>query len=146
MLGTIVNILAILAGTTIGMLFRNGIPEKYNVTVFQAIALSVILIGLKSALGCPDILVIIISLAAGAIIGEFLAIEAHLKALEMDPNWWLVHLFLGQAYTQKEMFPEAISELQEAVILNGSSSEAKAAAMFLATSACVSNTSSRFLS
>lgn len=81
MLGTFVNTLAVLAGTTIGMLFRNGIPEKYNVTVLQAIALSVILIGLKSALGCPDILVIIISLAVGAIIGEFLAIEAHLKKL-----------------------------------------------------------------
>jgi hypothetical protein len=81
MLGTLVNTLAILAGTTIGMLFRNGIPEKYNITVLQAIALSVILIGLKSALGCPDILVIIISLAVGAIIGEFLAIEAHLKTL-----------------------------------------------------------------
>jgi len=76
-----VNTLAILAGTTIGMLFRNGIPEKYNTTVLQAIALSVILIGLKSALGCPDILVIIVSLAGGAIIGEFLAIEAHLKHL-----------------------------------------------------------------
>ncbi|MCG8549951.1 MAG: DUF554 domain-containing protein, partial [Desulfobacterales bacterium] len=81
MLGTIVNTLAILAGTTVGMLFRNGIPEKYNITVLQAIGLSVILIGLKSALGCPDILVIIISLAVGAIIGEFLAIEAHLKKL-----------------------------------------------------------------
>ena len=81
MLGTIVNTLAVLVGTTIGMLFRNGIPEKYSITVLQAIALSVILIGLKSALGCPDILVIIISLAVGAIIGEFLAIEAHLKNL-----------------------------------------------------------------
>ncbi len=55
------------------------------------------------------------------------AIEEHLKTLGMDPNWWLAHLFLGQTYTQKEMFPEAISELQEAVILNGNSSEAKAA-------------------
>ncbi len=63
------------------MLFRNGIPEKYNITVLQAIGLSVILIGLKSALGCPDILVIIISLAVGAVIGEFLAIETHLKKL-----------------------------------------------------------------
>ncbi|WDP89261.1 MAG: DUF554 domain-containing protein [Desulfobacter sp.] len=81
MLGTFVNCLAILAGTAVGMLFRNGIPERYNLTVMQAVALSVMLIGIKSALGCPDLLVIIISLAAGALIGEFIGIEAHLKRL-----------------------------------------------------------------
>jgi len=81
MLGTFVNCLAILAGTTVGMLFRNGIPERYNQTVMQAIALSVMLIGIKSALGCPDLLIIIISLAAGAIIGEFIGIEAYLAKL-----------------------------------------------------------------
>lgn len=81
MLGTFVNCLAIMAGTAVGMLFRNGIPERYNLTVMQAIALSVMLIGIKSALGCPDLLVIIISLAAGAIIGEFIGIEAFLKKL-----------------------------------------------------------------
>lgn len=81
MLGTIVNCLAILAGTTVGMLFRNGIPERYNQTVMQAIALSVMLIGIKSALGCPDLLIIIISLAAGSLLGEFIGIEAYLKKL-----------------------------------------------------------------
>ena len=81
MLGTFVNFFAILAGTALGMLFRNGIPEKYNNTVMQAIALSVVLIGFKSAMGCPDLLVIIISLAVGALIGEFIGIEAHLKDL-----------------------------------------------------------------
>lgn len=81
MLGTFVNCLAIMAGTTVGMLFKNGIPERYNQTVMQAIALSVMLIGIKSALGCPDLLIIIISLAAGALIGEFIGIEAYLKRL-----------------------------------------------------------------
>ncbi len=81
MLGTFVNCLAIMAGATVGMLFKNGIPDRYNKTVMQAIALSVMLIGIKSALGCPDLLIIIISLAAGALIGEFIGIEAYLKKL-----------------------------------------------------------------
>ncbi len=50
-LGTIVNCLTIIAGSLIGIGFRNGIPEKYNQTVMQAIGLAVILIGMKSALG-----------------------------------------------------------------------------------------------
>lgn len=81
MLGTFVNCLAIIAGALVGMLFKNGIPERYNQTVMQAVALSIMLIGIKSALGSSDLLIIIISLAAGALIGEFIGIEAYLKRL-----------------------------------------------------------------
>ena len=79
MLGTFVNCLAIVAGVVVGLFFKNGIPDRYNQTVMQAVALSVMLVGIKSALGCDDLLVIIISLAAGALIGEFIGIEAYLK-------------------------------------------------------------------
>ncbi|MCG8635102.1 MAG: DUF554 domain-containing protein [Desulfobacterales bacterium] len=81
MLGTIVNCLAIIAGAIVGMLFKNGIPDRYNQTVMQAIALSVMLVGIRSALGSDELLIIIISLAAGALIGEFIGIEAYLKRL-----------------------------------------------------------------
>lgn len=81
MLGTIVNAAAIIAGASVGLLFRNGIPDKYNRTVMQAIGLAVVLIGLKGALGCDDLLVIIISLAAGALIGEMIGIENYLEKL-----------------------------------------------------------------
>lgn len=81
MLGTIVNCLAIIAGSLVGIGFKNGIPEKYNQTVMQAIGLSVILIGMKSALGCNDLLIIIISLATGSLVGEWIGIENHLQQL-----------------------------------------------------------------
>jgi len=80
-LGTIVNCLTIIAGSFVGILFRNGIPEKYNQTVMQAIGLSVILIGMKNALGCNDLLIIIISLALGSLIGEWIGIENYLERL-----------------------------------------------------------------
>ncbi len=81
MLGTIVNCTAIIAGSLVGLLFRNGIPEKYNQTVMHGVALAVILIGIKSALGCDDLLLVIISLALGSVIGEFIGIEDHLESL-----------------------------------------------------------------
>jgi len=80
-LGTIVNCLTIIAGSLIGIGFRNGIPEKYNQTVMQAIGLSVLLIGIKSALGCNDLLIIIISLAIGSLMGEWIGIENYLERL-----------------------------------------------------------------
>ena len=81
MLGTFVNCLAIIAGSLVGLLFKNGIPEKYNQTVMQAIGLAVILVGIKTALGCDDLLIIIISLALGSVIGEFIGIESYLNRL-----------------------------------------------------------------
>jgi len=81
MLGTIVNCLTIIVGSLVGLGFRNGIPEKYNQTVMQAIGLSVILIGMKSALGSDDLLIIIISLALGSLLGEAIGIENYLERL-----------------------------------------------------------------
>lgn len=81
MLGTIVNCLTIIAGSFVGILFRNGIPEKYNQTIMQAIGLCVILIGMKSALGCDDLLIVIISMASGSLIGELIGIETYLEKM-----------------------------------------------------------------
>jgi len=81
MLGTIVNSLAIAGGSLVGLLFKKGIPEKYNQTVMQAMGLCVILIGIKGALGCNDLLMIIISCALGALIGERIGIENLLEKL-----------------------------------------------------------------
>ncbi|MCP4722778.1 MAG: DUF554 domain-containing protein, partial [Desulfobacteraceae bacterium] len=81
MLGTFVNCLAIICGSLVGMLFKNGVPEKYNQTVMQAMGLAVILVGIKSALGCDDLLIIIISLALGSVLGEFIGIESYLERL-----------------------------------------------------------------
>ena len=81
MFGTIVNTLAIIAGSFIGVVLRGGIPKKYNITVMQAVSLAVILVGLKAALKTDELLLVIFSLAIGSVAGEFLRIEARLEQL-----------------------------------------------------------------
>mgnify|MGYP001030498227 CR=1 FL=1 len=81
MLGTIVNCMAIVAGGLVGLLFKNGIPDRYNQTVMQAVGLAVLLVGLKTAIVSDDLLVIIISLAVGALAGEWIGIEDRLARL-----------------------------------------------------------------
>ena len=81
MLGTIVNTVAVIAGSLIGLLFKGSISEKYSKTIMHAIGLAVILIGLKTALEADNILLIIISLAMGSVIGELLCIEDRLERL-----------------------------------------------------------------
>ena len=69
MTGTIVNTIAILVGSLVGLVFRQGIPAKYNTTIMQAIGLAVLLVGLRSAFKSDDLLLIIVCMAAGSLLG-----------------------------------------------------------------------------
>jgi uncharacterized membrane protein YqgA involved in biofilm formation len=77
-LGTIVNAVAIIAGSLVGLSIGRGIPDGYKTTVIQAIGLAVLLVGLRSALRSDALLIVIVCMALGAVIGEWLRIEARL--------------------------------------------------------------------
>jgi len=81
MIGTIVNTLAIIAGSLIGLLLRGGIPSQYKQTIIQALSLAVILIGFKSAFQTDAILLVIFSMVIGTVAGELLRIEDRLEGL-----------------------------------------------------------------
>jgi len=81
MLGTMVNALAIVLGSLLGMICNRGIPEQYKQTLLQGVGLSVILIGWKSALLADNLLVVIISMVIGGLLGEWVQIEGRLEAL-----------------------------------------------------------------
>ncbi len=81
MLGTIVNSLAIIAGSLLGLLFSKGIPDNYKEIILSAVGLSVVLIGVKSALVSDSLMVIIFSLVLGALVGEWMKIEKRLADL-----------------------------------------------------------------
>lgn len=94
-LGTLVNVLAILAGTGVGLAFGRVIPERVRSTVMAAIGLAVLGLGLQMALDPridpaklgytgplpyhPDPLVVIVGLVAGGIAGELAGLEARLE-------------------------------------------------------------------
>lgn len=89
-LGVATNIVAVLAGTAIGLLFGRLIGQRFHSIAFQAMGLSVILIGLAIALGgMADLgatrlgdygaLVLVGSLVVGSLLGEALRIEYWLE-------------------------------------------------------------------
>ena len=81
MLGTIVNAVAIICGSLLGLLFSRGIADNYRDILMSGIGLSVVLIGIKSALSSDALLIVIFSMIGGALIGEFLRIEQRLETL-----------------------------------------------------------------
>ncbi|WP_066070461.1 DUF554 domain-containing protein [Alkalithermobacter thermoalcaliphilus] len=79
MLGTIVNAVAIVIGSIIGQLIKKLSPDKFNDTLMKGLALSVIFIGISGAMKSSNIILLIFSIAIGAIIGEILDIDALLN-------------------------------------------------------------------
>lgn len=75
MLGTLLNFSAIIVGGTIGILFRNGIPEKVSNTIMQGLSLCVIFIGISGAIKGSNTLLIIISMVIGGLIGELIDLD-----------------------------------------------------------------------
>ena len=81
MVGTLINTVAIVVGTALGLLLRKGIPERMRDTVVQGQGLCVILIGLSGALKSGDTLCLIICMVVGALIGAAINIERRLNDL-----------------------------------------------------------------
>lgn len=81
MIGTLINAAAIVAGGTVGQCLKKGIKDRYKTTIMQAISLSVILIGIRSALKATDLLEVIVCMAVGGLLGEVLRIEDKIEAL-----------------------------------------------------------------
>jgi eukaryotic-like serine/threonine-protein kinase len=51
------------------------------------------------------------------------AIDQLRSAIDLDPNYWFDHCFLGRAYEQKGKLPEAIAEFQRALELEKDNTE-----------------------
>ncbi len=81
MTAVFINCLAVLVGSTLGLLIKKSIPEHFKVVVFSASGLVTLVLGLSMALKTQSYLVMIFALACGGICGYALRIEERIMAL-----------------------------------------------------------------
>ncbi|NLM84391.1 MAG: DUF554 domain-containing protein [Clostridiales bacterium] len=81
MVGVIVNTVAVIAGSLIGLLFKKGIPQKLTDAVMIGIGLCTLYIGISGALEGKNALILIGSIAIGAIVGTALDLDGLLNKL-----------------------------------------------------------------
>lgn len=79
--GTIVNTAAVLVGSTIGLLLKKGIPEKYSDIMMKGVALCTMYIGISGALKGENTIILILSVVIGAMIGQFFNLDGRLNQL-----------------------------------------------------------------
>jgi len=77
---TLVNAGAVLLGGGVGLLFRGKIPSKMSDGVIRALGLCTLVIGLSGALA-GNLMLLVASLALGALAGELLHIDGGLNRL-----------------------------------------------------------------
>ena len=80
-LGTLVNTLAVVAGSLIGLLLQRTFPENIRTICFQGLGLCTLLIGVQMALQVENILILIFSILIGGMVGEGLNLHGRLIAL-----------------------------------------------------------------
>ena len=98
-LGTIINALAIVIGGVLGILFKRFLKERYQDTIIKATGFSVVFLGAAGTLSKiltvrPDgtlstggSMVMILSLALGALLGELIDLDAQFERF----GEWLKH-------------------------------------------------------
>lgn len=81
MIGVLVNVLAIVIGSLVGLILKKGLNPKILKIIMQGIGLSVIVIGISGALKTDNTLLLVLSLVLGGSIGGLLKIEDRLDTL-----------------------------------------------------------------
>ncbi|MEA3335412.1 MAG: DUF554 domain-containing protein [Chloroflexota bacterium] len=81
MLGTLINVVAVVAGSVIGILLGNRLPKKVQQTVLDGLGLMVLVVGISMAIQSNNILIPMVSVLLGGIAGELLRIEDGLEAV-----------------------------------------------------------------
>lgn len=79
MFAVIVNTVAIIIGSAIGFALRSGIPKNITDTLMQGLGLCTLLIGIQGAVQESNILIMIISVAIGVFIGEYIDADGHVN-------------------------------------------------------------------
>ena len=81
MLGVIVNVITVLLGSCIGLLFKKGIPEKVSTATMIGLGACTLYIGISGSLCGENVLIVIASVVLGVISGTLLNIDGAINKL-----------------------------------------------------------------
>ena len=98
MLGTLINVAAVIIGSITGVIIHSKLPKKITDTAFHGIGLFTIILGVMMAVKTNNLLIMIFSIVIGAIIGEIVDINKRIN----DLGEWLKKRFK----TKNERFSE----------------------------------------
>ena len=82
--GTIINVITVIVGGTLGTFLGGGLPERMRETIMHALGLITTIIGVQLSLQTGNVLIVLGSLLLGGLMGEWLRIE---DAIDQLGRW-----------------------------------------------------------
>ena len=77
--GTLVNGIAIIVGSIIGIVLKSGFIKAKSKAIMGALGLSTLIIGFQGVINYANVLLLIVALVLGVLMGEFLKLEDHIN-------------------------------------------------------------------
>ena len=81
MLGVFINVITVILGSSIGLLFKKGIPERVSNAAMVGLGACTLYIGITGSLQGENVLILIASVVLGAIVGTLLDIDGTINRL-----------------------------------------------------------------
>lgn len=81
MVGVIVNVITVIIGSCIGLLFKKGIPEKVSKAAMVGLGACTLYIGISGSLCGENVLILIASIVLGVIVGTLINIDGAISRL-----------------------------------------------------------------
>ncbi len=79
--GTLVNVVAVLVGGSLGLILGDRLPDRFKTIILSALGLGTLLIGIKLSVLTEHIGLVIVALVAGAVTGTLLDLEGRLEGV-----------------------------------------------------------------
>ena len=79
MLGTIVNVIAVIIGSLLGIIFKKGISENMADTLMKGLGLCTLFLGISGSLCGENSIILILSIVLGTLIGQGIDLEDKLN-------------------------------------------------------------------
>ena len=84
MLGVIVNVLTVIIGSCIGLLFKKGIPQRVSHAAMTGLGACTLYIGISGSLCGENVLILIGAVVLGAIVGTLINIDGAINTLAQN--------------------------------------------------------------
>ena len=81
MLGVFVNVMTVILGSSIGLLFKKGIPERVSNAAMIGVGACTVYIGISGSLCGENVLILIAAIVLGAVVGTLLNIDGGINTL-----------------------------------------------------------------
>jgi uncharacterized protein len=113
LIGTIINVTTVIAGSALGIMFGARLPDRVRTTIVAGLGLFTFAYGIMIFLGTQNPIIVLAGLLIGGLTGEALQIEERLRSL----GGWFEKTFISRKRKEDEEMQDLYGEGEHSEIM-----------------------------